>query len=80
MKRIIYHVVHKNADSRWHLEEAGGGDLSSHDSKGAAVEDGKARAKALHDQGTNAQLIIHRQDGSIETEHTYGDDPRQTPG
>ena len=26
------------------------------------------------------QVIVHKQDGVIETEFTYGDDPRETPG
>jgi hypothetical protein len=31
-------------------------------------------------KGQDAQLVVHRQDGSIETEWTYGHDPRRTPG
>lgn len=26
------------------------------------------------------QLVVHRLDGSIEEEFTYGKDPRRTPG
>jgi Uncharacterized protein conserved in bacteria (DUF2188) len=27
-----------------------------------------------------SQIVIHTHDGRIETEHTYGDDPSETPG
>ena len=79
MARAVMHLVHKNADDRWHLEQAGQ-DLGSYDTKEAAETEGKRRGKELEAKGLDAQLVVHRKDGSIETEWTYGHDPRKTPG
>lgn len=80
MKRHILHVVHAGADGRWHLNREGGSNEGSFDTKQAAVEAGRSRAKDVHTRGGLAQLVVHREDGSFETEYTYGDDPRRTPG
>lgn len=77
--RTVIHLVHLNADNRWHLKD-GDTALGSFGTKDEALEEGKKRCHALHDKGQNAQLVVHRQDGSIETEHTYGDDPTRHPG
>ena len=79
MSRTVYHLVHKNADDRWHLEESGK-ITNSFDTKEQALEEGKRICNGLWDSGTRAQLVVHRQDGSIETEYTYGADPRRIPG
>lgn len=79
MARNVFHLVHTKADGRWHLEE-NGRSFADFETKGAAEAAGKARGNELHARGTDAQLVIHREDGSIETEHTYGHDPRRTPG
>jgi len=48
------------------------GSLSSrHVLKSTAIETGKSLAKA----NQPSQLIIHKADGTIETEYTYGNDP-----
>lgn len=77
--RTVIHLVHLNADNRWHLKD-GDQVLGSFDTKEEAMDEGKKRGHALQEKGQNAQLVIHRQDGSIETEHTYGDDPTRHPG
>jgi hypothetical protein len=79
MARTVYHLVHKNADDRWHLE-SGGKDADSFATKEEALEAGKKLCNDLNDTGTLSQLVVHRQDGSIETEFTYGADPRRTAG
>jgi uncharacterized protein DUF2188 len=48
---------------------------SWHKTKEEAIERGRALAKAR-----KGQLIIHKTDGKIETEYTYGHDPRNVPG
>lgn len=80
MKRQVLHVVHAGADGRWHLNREGGSNEGSFDTKQSAVEAGRSRAKDVHTRGGLAQLVVHREDGSFETEYTYGDDPRRTPG
>jgi hypothetical protein len=79
MARAVMHLVHRNADGCWHLEQ-NGSDLGSYDRKEAAEADGKKRGKELESKGLDAQLVVHRKDGSIETEWTYGHDPRDIPG
>jgi hypothetical protein len=79
MARTVVHLVHKNADDKWHLESAGK-DLGAFDTKQEAEERGKKVGHDLGAKGQDAQLVVHRQDGSIETEWTYGHDPRRTPG
>lgn len=79
MTRTVLHLVHKHVDRRWHLEQIGK-DLGSFETKEQAEEEGKRRGNELGARGRDAQLVIHRQDGSIETEWTYGHDARGTPG
>ena len=79
MARAVMHLVHRNADGRWHLEQAGQ-DLGAYEIKAAAEVEGKKLGQELESKGLDAQLVVHRQDGSIETEWTYGHDPRKTLG
>ena len=43
-------------------------------------DDALAEAKSLAQQGELGQVIVHKQDGTIQEEFTYGDDPRDIPG
>ena len=43
-------------------------------------DDAVAEAKRLAQEGELGQVIVHKQDGTIQEEFTYGDDPRRTPG
>lgn len=79
MARSVFHVVHKKADGRWRLEEHAKA-FASFGSKSEVEEAGKKRGQDMHARGKDAQLVIHREEGSIDTEHTYGYDPRNTPG
>ena len=49
---------------------------SSHDTKAEAVD----RAKELAKNQDLGQVVIHKQDGTIQTEHTYGKDPYPPKG
>lgn len=65
-----YHVVPR-AGGRWAVKEARAKRATAvFDRKADAVSYGKKHAKAA-----KGQLVIHRADGQIETEHTYGPDP-----
>ena len=69
--RKIYHVV-PNSNGGWDIKKEGGQKSSGHfDRKDDAVGRGKELAKS----GPLGQVKIHKQDGTIQTEHTYGDDP-----
>jgi hypothetical protein len=78
MERKIRHLVHQD-DGLWHLEEDGES-KATFDTKQEAEAEGQRWGNALKSRGTNAQMVIHREDGSIETEYTYGEDPRRFPG
>jgi hypothetical protein len=79
--RIVYHLVHRNADDRWHLSQVGGDDdVAAFVTKDEGRQDGERRGRQHVNRGELAQLVVHREDGSIETEFTYGADPRDVPG
>jgi hypothetical protein len=71
-KRKVIHVVFKKNEGNWQLR-GGDGKFST---KTKAVAAGKKQAKA----GGLGQLIIHTKVGGIQTEHTYGSDPRRSKG
>lgn len=76
MNRKIYHVVRGVA--AWHVrrDRARRSD-SCHENKTKAI----ARAKALASRrGVLGQVIVHGRNGRIQTERTYGNDPRRTRG
>ncbi len=75
-KRKVVHVVPVEGGN-WavkgqHAKRAFG----IHDRKDDAIERGKRLAKGA----PLGQLIIHKKDGTIQTEYTYGQDPEKYPG
>jgi hypothetical protein len=75
-ERVVYHVQ-PVATGGWRVErEQASRASSTHPTKAAAVE----RAKELAKSHPLGQVIIHRQDGTLQTEHTYGADPRTREG
>lgn len=68
MARKVYRVVPDR--SEWTVKHDGV-QLSRHYTKPPAIDSG--RSYALSNQPS--QLVIHRADGTIEEERTYGDDP-----
>ena len=79
MERYVMHLVHLDHDDRWHLQH-GDSVLGFFTTKSEAECAGTARGNKMREQGTLAQLVVHREDGSIEFEHTYGKDPERHPG
>lgn len=71
-KRKVIHVVFKKNEGKWRLRGGSG----SFETKTKAVAAGKKQARA----GGLGQLVIHTKVGGIQTEHTYGSDPRRTKG
>jgi len=75
-RRSSYHVT-KRSDGNWQVKKSGASRATSvHTTKKAAVDVGRKTAKH-QDQ---SQLVIHKGDGRIQTEHTYGDDPHPPKG
>jgi hypothetical protein len=74
--RTVYHVTYMQDDRRWRVLRAGADRASSvHRTKDEAIAAGRTLAK----NNRPGQLVIHKKDGSIETEYTYGDDPERYP-
>jgi len=75
-KRKTYHVI-PGTDGCWKVKEEKASRASnSHETKAEAVE----RAKELAKNQDLGQVVIHKQDGTIQTEHTYGKDPYPPKG
>lgn len=73
MARNVYRVVPDGED--WKVTHAGQ-TLSTHTNKDDAIETARTVAKA----NQPSQVVVHKQDGTIQTEYTYGDDPFPPPG
>jgi hypothetical protein len=76
-KRQIFHSI-KTMDG-W-VVKRDGGKVSTHGSQeaceAAAIQAGR---KAYKDGGLG-QAVLHKSDGTIREERTYGGDPEKTPG
>lgn len=73
MARKVYRVQY--IESRWKVRHDGL-TLSNHVLKSDAITAGTKVAKA----NAPSQLVIHKMDGTIETEYTYGSDPYPPAG
>jgi len=74
--RKTYHVT-PNQDGGWNVKGQGASRASStHDTKADAVDRGRELAKSQ----PLGQLVIHKQDGTIQTEYTYRKDPYPPKG
>jgi hypothetical protein len=75
VKRTTYHVTGSRGD--WTVRRAGADRAAGkHDTKADAVADAKSRAKAAPE----GQVVIHKSNGRIQTEHTYDADPNPPTG
>lgn len=73
--RRVYHVV--TNEKGWSLQEEGNpNNWEFYQTKDEAIHAGMERAR----EEALGQLIIHKTDGTIEEERTYGDDPRSSRG
>ena len=75
-KRKVYHVVPGKKDG-WDIFKEGNERASAHTgNKNEAIKRGRDLAKS----GGPGQLKIHKTNGQIQTEYTYGDDPHPPDG
>jgi hypothetical protein len=74
MTRQTYHVT--PFANGWKVNREGDEYEVVRDNKDDALEDAKRLAK----EADLGQVVVHGQDGQIQEEFTYGDDPRETPG
>ncbi len=75
VKRTKIHVV--NQDDVWKVKKEGAERASRiHDTKKEAEQAAREQAK----KDKPSQVIIHKEDGTIQEEHTYGNDPHPPDG
>ena len=75
-ERVVYHVVPNSSAERWVVSQEKAEFRREFDTKEDAVEFAKERAKAAE----LGQIKVHKQDGNMEYENTYGEDPPEYPG
>ena len=75
-KRKVYHVT-PDPGMGWNVKKENAERASGHfENKADAI----SRAKELAKSGPLGQIKIHKKDGTIQTEHTYGADPYPPEG
>lgn len=75
-KRVRYQVL-PTESGNWKVQKTGGQRASAvEENKQAAIE----RASELAKKAPLGQVVIHKGDGTIQKEYTYGSDPRKTKG
>jgi hypothetical protein len=75
MKRVVYHVTPVGED--WRVKRVGAERAANvFESKKDAI----ARGKELAKHAGLGQVRVHGKNGDIETEHTYGEDPKRSQG
>lgn len=75
--RIIWRV--QFVAGRWRVLRGNRTD-AIHGIKAGAVHYARAQARKHQAGGGLAQVVVHGKDGAIQTEHTYGADPRHIKG
>jgi hypothetical protein len=69
--------VTPNPKGGWNVKKEGAKRPSAH---AANKADAVARGKDLAKKASLGQIKINKQDGTIQTEHTYGKDPEKYKG
>ena len=73
--RTVFHVVPDAAGERWLVTQENGSFRQQHRTKEDAVNAAKERARGQEP----SQVKVHKTDGNMEYESTYGDDPSRSP-
>ena len=74
--RTVYHVVPNADQSRWVVSREGDSFREEFDTKDEAERAAKDRARGEQP----SQVKVHKKDGNMEYESTYGEDPRSSRG
>ena len=73
--RTVYHVVPNAAGEAWLVRQEDGDFREEHATKEQAVASAKERARRQEP----SQVKVHKSDGNMEYESTYGEDPARSP-
>jgi hypothetical protein len=74
-ERSVYHVVPNASAERWLVTQENADFRQEFDTKEEAVEFARRRAK----EGQLGQIKVHKHDGNMDYESTYGNDPERSP-
>ena len=75
--RKVYHAVpNKGA---WAVKQSGA-TVSNHTKQATAEAAAIKLAKAAEKAGGSGQAVLHKKDGVIKSERTYGGDPKRSKG
>ncbi len=75
-KRVVYHVVPNSSAEKWVVSQEKAEFRREFETKEEAVDFAKERAR----KEELGQVKVHKQDGNMEYESTYGEDPERYPG
>ena len=75
-RRVVEVQPAKGADLGWNVKIRGAGSGTRFETKDPAID----RAKQIAKAAPLGQVVIKKQDGTIQTEHTYGKDRRRSKG
>jgi hypothetical protein len=75
-RRTVVHVTPNKREGGWDVKKERGGTTEHFETKVPAVKEAKEIAK----DAPLGQVKIHKEDGTIQTEHSYGKDPESSPG
>jgi hypothetical protein len=73
--RVVYHVVPNASGEKRVVSQERAEFRREFDTKDEAVQFAKERAR----KEELGQVKVHKKDGNMEYESTYGDDPRRSP-
>jgi hypothetical protein len=76
MGRVVYHVSPEASANRWVVSQENGLFRREFDTKEEAADFAKRKAQLEK----LSQVKVHKRDGTMDYESTYGDDPRDVPG
>jgi hypothetical protein len=80
-ERLVFRVQYSTKFQTWVVRLPGTKTVWTCPTKRQAVEKGVDLGNGSWGlDGKPAQLVIHRKDGAIQSERTYGKDPKRTKG
>ena len=74
--RVVYHVTPDASAERWLVTQENGSLRQEFETKEEAEKFAKHRARL----NELSQVKVHKRDGNMDYESTYGEDPRDIPG
>ena len=74
-QREVYHVVPNSSAERWVVSQENNEFRQEFETKEEAVQFARDRAK----KAWLGQIKVHKHDGNMEYESTYGEDPERSP-